>query len=111
MTRNIVTTKFKKKCVTKKCDESAKLSLCSLKPGVLLYSVLDLLIIDITKFPDRTSLSFALFGKKYGESFHSPFSDKRSGTERELSLPGLSICVFKLFNSSPTTSTFTVVSV
>ena len=73
MKRNIVATKFKKKCVTKKCDESAKLSLCSLKPGVVLYSVLDLLIIDVTKFPDRTSLSFALFGKKYKLKPGNPF--------------------------------------
>ena len=72
MKRNIVATKFKKKCVTKKCDESAKLSFCSLKPGVLLHSVLDLLIIDVTRFPDRTSL-FTLFGKKYKLKPGNPF--------------------------------------
>ena len=64
---------IQKEMCNKKVWRSAKLSFFSLKPGVFLYSILDLLIIDVTKFPHRTSLSFTLFGKKYKLKPGKPF--------------------------------------
>ena len=64
---------IKKEMCKKKVWRKCKAIVLLIKARCFFVFVLDLVLIDVTKFPNRTSLSFTLFGKKYKLKPGNPF--------------------------------------